>query len=619
MVGRCLASLHISWCLLSDNRVAFVRQVKEASDIAEVLATYLPLHGEGPVYKALCPFHNDRRPSLDIDTRRQRYRCWACGAHGDVFNFVQEYDKVAFPEAMAILARRAGIALPESPTPDTGRLRLLETMHWATERYQECLLEAPGAEAARAYLGQRQLLGATVRRFGLGFAPLAGDWLAQLARHQGIAMDDLCTVGLLGERQASRGFYDRFRDRVMFPIRDIRGQTVGFGGRILPDSPYAIRAPKYYNSTETPLFNKRQLLYGLDLARHAAGNAGCLAVVEGYTDVLMAHQLGVSNVVATMGTALTPQHVQLLRRYVSRVVLIYDADAGGLTGVDRALELFVSQDVELAIAMLPDGRDPCDYLLEQGAASFTTLLHHAVDALDFKLNQLLARSSSQGVEGTRRVVDGVLGIIALAPRLAGPSGRVKQELLITRIAQRLGLRQETVWARLGELIAVRASHSSGSAAKTSEPTSEAPRAAPAPRLERQLLEVLLAEPALVARAARQLPPERITHPGLRKLYQGLIELYQAGEPPDLDNLRVRLQHPALIAKALELQEVGQEIGSTDPEARPHWLGRILLTFDEQQREQTRHQLRDQLTGIADHDTAMELLRRLQTQPPHPEG
>ena len=286
-----MMSLH-DGCPLADERVSAAKQVKEASDIVTVLGGYLAVHPAGSSFKALCPFHKDTRPSLQIDPKWQNYRCWACGKKGDVFTFIQEMEKVDFPEALQILADRAGIKLGRVQRNE-GRLRLLETMKWAAQVYQNCLLESPLAEQARIYLGERKLTGATVRNFGLGFAPLEGDWFIQEARRAGRNFDTLVELGLLAETNEGKGFYERFRDRVMFPIRDVRGQTVGFGGRILPNSPYASRAPKYYNSTETPLFQKSELLYGLDAARHAAAQAGYLAVVEGYTDVLMAHQHGV--------------------------------------------------------------------------------------------------------------------------------------------------------------------------------------------------------------------------------------------------------------------------------------------------------------------------------------
>jgi DNA primase len=251
-------------------------------------------------------------------------------------------------------------------------------------------------------------------------------------------------VGLIARRQTNNGWYDRFRDRVMFPIRDAMGRPVAFGGRIMPNSPYKDRAPKYYNSCDTPLFTKSEHLYGLDQARHAAAKAGYLAVVEGYTDVLMAHQSGIGQVVATMGTALNARHVQHLRRFAPRVVLVFDADAGGDTGVDRALEIFASQEVDLSVATLPEGLDPCDLLVQRGPDAFLDALSGAVDALDFKLNRVLSAESGSGVEGRRRAVDAVLRVIALAPDLSGEAGALKRQLIVTRIAQRLSLREETV-------------------------------------------------------------------------------------------------------------------------------------------------------------------------------
>src|SRR5215216_3996801 len=238
---------------VSDDRVTLTRQVKEASDIVAVVGSYLTLHPAGGIYKAICPFHNDTRPSLQIDPKWQNFRCWACGKKGDVFTFVSEFEKVSFKEAREILARRAGINLEGSPGENVRRGQLLDAMKWAEAVYHECLLESPLGERARVYVGERKLSGPTVRSFGLGYAPAAGDWLVRAANAARLDMGTLKEVGLVGERSAGAGFFDRFRDRVMFPIRDALGRTVGFGGRILPDSPFADRGPKYYNSSETPL------------------------------------------------------------------------------------------------------------------------------------------------------------------------------------------------------------------------------------------------------------------------------------------------------------------------------------------------------------------------------
>ncbi len=586
----------------------WVKQVKEANDIADVVAGYLALRPAGPTFKGLCPFHDDSRPSLDVDPRRQRYRCWSCGKAGDVISFVQEFEKVDFSEALELLARRAGITREKTQvSPQSqGRALMLDVVRWAEQQYHECLLDSPLAEAARHYLGQRGLKGEIVRKYALGYAPLTGDWLVKKAEASLISLELLDKVGLIARRTEKPGYYDRFRDRIQFPIRNVRGQAVGFGGRILPASPLASRSAKYYNSSDTPLFAKSELLYGLDIARQAAGQAGFLAVVEGYTDVLMAHQMGVLPVVATMGTALNARHVQQLRRFVPRVLLVFDADAGGLTGVDRALEIFASQDMELAIATLPEGLDPCDLLVQQGADAFRQVLDSAVDALEFKLNRVLAGEGPLGVEGQRRAIDAVLGVIALAPPLPGQAGAVKTELMVSRIARRLLLKEETVWARLEELRQSRRGPDSA-ATRPSGAAPAAKTARPAPE-ERELLEILLADPTLVPQALGEVPAEQIDHPGLRRLLQGLYDLHRAGQPPTLDLLRARLESGPLAEHALKLQDVGRR--HTD---RAGWLNQLLARFRERRLRPVTQELHNQLHAASDHSAALELLRQLQNR------
>jgi DNA primase len=608
------------------------KQVKAASDIVAVVGSYLAVKPAGKIFKCLCPFHNDSRPSLDVDPSRQRYKCWSCGAHGDVFAFVQHMEKVGFREARQILADRAGIKLDEQASPqDQHRSKLLEVMRWAQGKYAYQLLEDETGAGARTYLGERKLAGKSIREFGLGYAPLTGDWLVRLAASEGVSTDALVEVGLIAQREGGRGYYDRFRDRVMFPIRDVRGQTVGFGGRILPNSPYAARAPKYYNSAETTLFSKSLLLYGLDLARHGGTSAGFLAVVEGYTDVMMAHQCGVPQVVATMGTALNAKHVAQLRRYVPKVVLVYDADAGGFSGVDRALEIFVSQDAELAVATLPDGLDPCDLLVRPGGIeTFKRVLTSAKDALDFKLDKLLEAAPVNSVEAQRRVLDDVLGIMANAPATPGQAAQVKRELIVTRLAHRLGLRQETAWARYSELRRAAEEREKLQQERDGDkrpsgfvelrpdaamPTTEKPRGAqttkagPAVQAERQLVELLLADPGLVPVAAAQVKPEEVTHSGLRRLLSDLYAIHTAGAVPDIEALRARLEdRPDLFDAAEKLLFVGQQMND-----REQWLQRVLKVFAELKAKAKANALKEQLAAAPDDDAQAieDLLRKWQ--------
>jgi DNA primase len=585
---------------------ALIQQVKQANDIVQVVGRYVALRPAGPTFLGVCPFHDDHRPSFDVDPRRQRYRCWSCSKFGDVISFVQEHERISFREALELLARWAGIPLEKQADSPQGQSRalMLETIRWAAEQFQHCLLDDPVAEQARRYLGERGLLGETVRRFGLGYAPLAGDWLVQRAQQERVSMPMLEEVGLLARRTEGEGYYCRFRDRVMFPIRGTDGRTVGFGGRILPTSPLLPRAPKYYNSAETPLFNKSEQLYGIDQARQAAVKAGYLAVVEGYTDVLMAHQAGVPQVVATMGTALNARHVQrLLRAGVNRVVLVFDADAGGDTGVDRALDIFAGYEVDLAIAALPDGMDPCDLLVARGPEPFRAALAGAVDALEFKLQRALAAHAGSGVEGLRRAADAVLGIIALAPELSGQAGAIKRQLMVTRIAHRLGLSEEMVRGRLEELRARRRR------VEDRHPPPEAAggkKAAPAAPHERELLQVLLAEPSLVGVAGGEVSVNEIKHLGLQQLLAGLYALHSEGEPPTLDLLRARLDRPDLAEWALMAQQVGK---AHSDHAR--WLRQLMDEFRRLRALPAKKELHNPLHAVSDHSAAVELLRRLQ--------
>jgi DNA primase len=603
--------------------VELKKQVKAASDIVDVVGGYVPLTPAGKVHKAVCPFHNDTRPSMQVAREHQNFRCWACGVNGDVFTFVEKFERVGFMEALTILARRAGIRTEDATPQDTHKVRLYEVMAWAQHVYQECLLDGDVAAGARKYLGERHLSGATVREFGLGFAPVEPGWLERLAARDGVPLDLLVEVGLLGRRDENRGLWDRFRDRVMFPIRDAQKRTVGFGGRILPDSPFAARGPKYYNTAETVLFKKQENIYGIDAARHAGSAAGYLAVVEGYTDVMMAHQCGVTNVVATMGTALNASHVAQLRRYAPRVVLVFDADAGGNTGVDRALDIFVSHDVELAVAALPDGLDPADLLAQPGGPDrFRAALAGAADALDFKLNQLLGdRESALTVDAARRMLDAVLGIMALAPPVPSSAAQLKQELILTRLAHRLGVELRLVRGRLRELQQERRAKAAReteraqpvmtSVARVTAPAARpTPAAGPAQALEKQLVQLVLADPGLVPAAMAAVRPDDVTHTGLRRMLVELYALHEGGAAADLDGLRVRLlDRPDLAAAAMDLHDVGRTI--TDPQA---WFDKVLAGFARQKADAERRAVKERLSGVGDDEAAaLDLLRQVQSR------
>jgi DNA primase len=294
-------------------------------------------------------------------------------------------------------------------------------------------------------------------------------------------------------------------------------------------------------------------------------------------------------------------------------VLVFDADAGGDTGVDRALQIFASQEVDLRIATLPLGKDPCDLIVESGPEPLRQALAGAVDALEFTLQRALAQAAEGGIEGRRRAVEAVLGAIALAPPLPGQSGAIKQQLMVTRIAQRLALKEESLWARLEELRRA-ADDRKPARESASERDAAEPRQSPAPPVERELLQVLLAEAELVPLAKAALAADQIVHPGLRRMLQGMYDLHTAGKRPDLDNLRPLLDNPRLAELALRWQEIGRM-----HEDRSAWLARVLEEFRKRRVQPIVRELHNQLQSATDHAQAVDLLRRLQNSTEVPDG
>ncbi|HMP01469.1 MAG TPA: DNA primase [Gemmatales bacterium] len=613
------------------------QRVKEANDIVDVVGEYLTLTKKGRTYKGLCPFHDDHRPSMDVDPTRQYFRCWSCGKHGDVFAFVMEKERCDFRAALELLAQRAHIDLePGRKTTGPSKTDLYKLAAWAEDCFHRQLFTPEGAPA-RAYLAERGLTGETLQSYRLGYAPDQWEWLTQKARLAKVNLSLAETLGLLGRRESDGSFYDRFRDRIIFPIRDGRGRTVAFGGRVLPGTATAERGPKYYNSAESALFKKSQHFYGIDKARSAAEKAGYLAVVEGYTDVLMAHQCGVLPVVATLGTALNEHHLAQLRRFVSRVVLVYDADAGGRAGVDRALALFLQNEIDLAIAILPEGQDPCDFLRQSGSDAFQERLNQAVNALDFKIDHLLADAQLGSVEGQRQAMDEILGVLALLPRQAGTALEIKKQLALTRLAQRFHMEENLLWQRLDELRqrtpAARSVQRPRAEEKTSvrpvpmaggEPAVEPrqatgetalPRANPIPAretrpaelIERQLVSVLVSAPGLVATARAHIDLEEIDHSAIRQVIELLYGLQERGQTVTAEQVRLALADRSALAMAVERAHA-------DGVAHGHqaaWLDDLIARFADRRRQRVRQQLRARLRGLApDTPEAAALLKEL---------
>ncbi len=383
-----------------------IEAIRARVDLVELIARYTAVRPSGKNYIAVCPFHPDKTPSLAISREKGLWHCFGCGAGGDAFTFVMLIEGVEFPEAARRLAEEAGVALRSGPDGEArdGRDRLRGRLEQAARRWERLLFEPVGRRALEYLTGERGLRPETIRRFRLGYAPPDPDDLLR-AFPDPDAREDLEELGLLlrGEREL-KGF---FRDRVIFPIAGVQGEIVGFAGRALPPEDARAREPKYLNTRGTALFAKRRLLYGLPQAKAGFARFGEALLVEGYLDVLMAHQHGFPHAVASMGTAFTPEQARLLRRFVPKVTLAYDRDTAGRAATLRGLQQLLAAGLEVRIALLPPGQDPDGVLRAEGAQAFNELLAQAVPFPQFYVEALLEEHDAGSFQGRERILQDV--------------------------------------------------------------------------------------------------------------------------------------------------------------------------------------------------------------------
>ncbi len=413
------------------------RQIKETANIVDVVAEHVNLRRSGRNYIGLCPFHEDRKPSFVVSEERQIFHCFGCGAGGDVIAFYMKFHNLAFGEAVQELARRFGIplSLEKSEPSSERRTALFELNEKAKRFYEHLLWGAKAGEEARAYLTSRGLSEKTARLFGLGFAPTSFDSLTSHLRLAGADLALAAEAGLLVPREDG-SFYDRFRNRLMFPIFDSNHRVAGFGGRILGDG-----EPKYLNTPETPVYHKGSILYGLAQTKGAIRAAGFGFVVEGYFDLLSLYDKGVKEVVATLGTALTPQQVRLLRGLAAEWYLVFDADEAGLKAALRAAPVFLNANLFPKVVVLPEGEDPDSFVCQAGAGSFYALREQAKDIFDFMLDLLSQRYPA--------TPEGKLALFKeLKPAFEALKDQMLLELQLVRVAERLKVSESALRAAL---------------------------------------------------------------------------------------------------------------------------------------------------------------------------
>jgi DNA primase len=421
-----------------------VNAVRDATNMAEVVGQYTDLKQAGAQMMGLCPFHDERSPSFSVDPHDKLYHCFGCGVAGDVFGFVMEKEGLGFTEAVEALADRYGVELqreqedPRAEAARQRRQRLQQLLERAAAYYSNYLWESKEAGKAREYLAARGLSEETLKNFGVGFAPSAWDKILVAGQRAGFTVPEMHSVGLV-QKSERGGEYDRFRARIMFPIRDPRGRTLGFGGR----ATRADQKPKYVNTSETDFFHKSEILYGLDRARAAMAKANRAVVVEGYTDVLALHQAGMEGAVGVMGTAITPEQVATLSGTVDEVVLAMDADEAGEEAMLRAQRVAAGRRMRLRVASMPSGVDPAELMAEaDGPERFRGFLQGAAELTDFQVTRVLNRTD------TASPVERDKALAEVAPILAGMEEGAAQSELIRKVADRLDLEPAMVTGRV---------------------------------------------------------------------------------------------------------------------------------------------------------------------------
>ncbi|MEE4261119.1 MAG: DNA primase [Desulfobacteraceae bacterium] len=437
-----------------------ISEIKNAADIVDIVSEAVLLKKAGKNHIGLCPFHSEKTPSFTVSPDKQIFYCFGCGTGGNVFSFLMKQEGLSFPEAVRVLGKRYGIDIPERPlSPEqkrkiSERESLFDINRRAMEFYHQALKDSGTGQAARSYLKKRGISQKTIDDFKIGYAREGWDYLLNFFLKKRISPALLEKSGLVLPKKDKSGYYDRFRNRILFPIFDASMQVVGFGGRVLDDS-----LPKYLNSPETLIYNKRRSLYGIQRAKEKCRSAGSVFIVEGYLDVIALHQHGIENSVATLGTALTPDHVRFLTRFASNMVLVYDSDDAGIRSAKRCIDTFWKEHVDFRrqdvyreesadthILVLPAGHDPDSYIFEKGPESFLEAAASAPGIITFLMNCAIDKHGLS-TEGKVKVIKEMQG------PLAAINDRVAQGLYIQKLAERLGIAENAILERISQVSA----------------------------------------------------------------------------------------------------------------------------------------------------------------------
>jgi DNA primase len=560
-----------------------VERIKSESDIVMVISEFISLKKSGKDFKGLCPFHQEKTPSFFVIPSKGFYHCFGCGAGGNVVNFIMAHERLDYPDALRYLARKAGITIPESRGKKSEAEQVFAALELAGSYFVKALHSTEAGAAVLAYLHSRGMSDATIDEFGLGYAPQGWDGLIKVASAREILTSTLEKAGLAVKKE---GYYDRFRHRLMIPIKAISGRIVGFGGRIL----FEDEGPKYINSPETEVYKKGQILFALDVTRDHIRKANEAIVVEGYFDLMALYQHGIKNVVAVSGTGFTPEQASLLGRFSEKAVLLYDSDSAGVKAAYRACGMLYNSALQPRIATLPHGFDPDKFVREKGARPLKELVASSGDIVDFICNSVKGEFSEQSLPVQKRIVTALMNTIEPV------SDRLTRNLLLEKVHSRLNIDLKTLTG-LKEV----------TAAKDKSPAAGATRGREKP--EREFLALLLSNPEMLAQSRSVVDSEMFVDEANGRLYALLVKLSGDGVPADTSGLFDKLDNEEQRRRLSEIALIEQDNSNIDVLYQEYLKGFKLINVKKRREELKR--LIGEAERQADRQKIDELTREFQ--------
>ncbi len=517
-----------------------ISQVIDRCDIVDTISAYVPLKRAGRNFKANCPFHHEKTPSFVVNPDKQIFHCFGCGEGGNIFAFLMKQEHLTFPEAVRLLAQKVNISLPEdkiNQAVKNDRQVILDVLELASGYFNKILLSEKNKEenkTARDYLKARGVSLETVKKFQLGFAFDEWDGLLKYLKEKNISLGLMEKAGLIIPRGKGEGFYDRFRNRIMFPVLDLMGHCRAFGGRAIEQIAQEEKnSAKYINSPETPIYTKGNHLYGFHLAKQAIVQEDLAVIVEGYMDCVIPHQAGVANVVASLGTALTVEQIRLLRRFTKNVVMLFDMDRAGQLAILRALDILVEEDMHVRVATLIAGHDPDSFIREYGVELFKERIRNAQTLFDYKLSFLVKEYDIKTVEGKAKIAQEMLETIGKINHAVLKNGYVK------RLTQSLGIAEEALNIELGKL------EKSIERRKVEEVKESAPSLGSLNGVESDILKLILEEEDFIGPTKEEIGPADFKDQRVRTIIQWIYESFERGEKIHVGSLISKMEDQGL--------------------------------------------------------------------------